>query len=131
MHRHSLAALVLVLLAPASLAQTSGRATENTNLRASMSAQGRVLAVIPKGTLLALANCTPLWCATTYKNEAGYVSRSLLSTGVATSAPKAAPADVFYANCAAARAAGAAPIRVGEPGYRPKLDRDGDGVACE
>jgi hypothetical protein len=37
----------------------------------------------------------------------------------------------YYPNCAAARAAGAAPIYVGEPGYRRKLDRDGDGVACE
>lgn len=39
--------------------------------------------------------------------------------------------DAYYPNCAAARAAGAAPIRAGAPGYRPKLDRDGDGVACE
>jgi hypothetical protein len=38
---------------------------------------------------------------------------------------------VFYKNCDAARAAGAAPLRKGEPGYRSKLDRDGDGVACE
>lgn len=38
---------------------------------------------------------------------------------------------VYYPNCAAARAAGAAPIRRGEPGYRPALDRDNDGVACE
>lgn len=37
----------------------------------------------------------------------------------------------YYPNCAAARAASAAPIRVGEPGYRAGLDRDGDGVACE
>ncbi|MFJ8894965.1 DUF1524 domain-containing protein [Leifsonia sp. NPDC102414] len=42
-----------------------------------------------------------------------------------------APADAFYPNCAAARAAGVAPIHVGEPGYSRKLDRDGDGVACE
>ncbi|WP_307033718.1 DUF1524 domain-containing protein [Arthrobacter sp. B3I4] len=42
-----------------------------------------------------------------------------------------APAAVFYANCAAVRAAGAAPIRRGQPGYSSKLDRDGDGVACE
>lgn len=42
-----------------------------------------------------------------------------------------ADADVYYANCGAARAAGAAPILVGEPGYRRGLDRDGDGVACE
>jgi hypothetical protein len=39
--------------------------------------------------------------------------------------------DVYYENCSAARAAGAAPIYAGEPGYRSKLDRDGDGVACE
>lgn len=37
----------------------------------------------------------------------------------------------FYKNCDAARAAGAAPMRVGEPGYRVNLDRDGDGTACE
>ncbi|GAB0106537.1 hypothetical protein JMUB6875_55230 [Nocardia sp. JMUB6875] len=39
--------------------------------------------------------------------------------------------DVYYANCAEARKAGAAPIKKGEPGYRPALDRDNDGVACE
>ncbi|WP_248447784.1 excalibur calcium-binding domain-containing protein [Sinorhizobium meliloti] len=39
--------------------------------------------------------------------------------------------EVYYKNCAAARAAGAAPILAGEPGYSRKLDRDGDGVACE
>ena len=36
-----------------------------------------------------------------------------------------------FANCAAARAAGAAPVRRGQPGYGPHLDRDGDGVGCE
>jgi len=39
--------------------------------------------------------------------------------------------DVYYPNCAAARAAGAAPIMIGHPGYRPELDADGDGIACE
>ena len=39
--------------------------------------------------------------------------------------------DVYYANCAAARAAGAAPLYAGQPGYRAGLDRDHDGVACE
>ncbi len=37
----------------------------------------------------------------------------------------------YYANCTAARAAGAAPLHRGEPGYRLPLDRDGDGIACE
>lgn len=39
--------------------------------------------------------------------------------------------DDYYANCDEARAAGAAPIQEGEPGYRRELDRDGDGIACE
>ncbi|WP_255771556.1 GmrSD restriction endonuclease domain-containing protein [Pseudarthrobacter sulfonivorans] len=50
---------------------------------------------------------------------------------VAPAPAPAAPASVYYANCAAAKAAGAAPIRVGQPGYRAALDRDNDGVACE
>ncbi|MCC3279861.1 DUF1524 domain-containing protein [Arthrobacter sp. zg-Y40] len=48
----------------------------------------------------------------------------------APAAPAAGP-GTGYANCAAVRAAGAAPIRVGEAGWDPKFDRDGDGVGCE
>ena len=36
-----------------------------------------------------------------------------------------------FRNCAEARAAGAAPVYRGQPGYGPHLDRDGDGVGCE
>lgn len=40
--------------------------------------------------------------------------------------------SVYYANCDAVRAAGKAPLYRGQPGYEtPRLDRDGDGVACE
>lgn len=39
--------------------------------------------------------------------------------------------NTFYANCTAVRSAGADPIYSGDPGYSRKLDRDGDGVACE
>lgn len=45
--------------------------------------------------------------------------------------PSLASRGVYYPNCDAARAAGAAPIRAGQPGYRAGLDRDGDGIACE
>ncbi|MEU6159039.1 excalibur calcium-binding domain-containing protein [Streptomyces sp. NPDC047130] len=38
---------------------------------------------------------------------------------------------VHYANCDEARAAGAAPVHRGEPGYGRHLDRDGDGVGCD
>ncbi|MEZ7239327.1 DUF1524 domain-containing protein [Rhodococcus sp. GXMU-t2271] len=47
-------------------------------------------------------------------------------------APEPAPAPaVAYRNCAEARAAGAAPLYAGQPGYSEKMDGDGDGVACE
>lgn len=50
-------------------------------------------------------------------------------------APQPAPAPedhgTYYANCKEAKAAGAAPLYEGQPGYRPGLDRDRDGVACE
>lgn len=46
-------------------------------------------------------------------------------------APAPPPASVWYDNCTAARAAGAAPVYVGQPGYGRHLDRDGDGVGCE
>lgn len=36
-----------------------------------------------------------------------------------------------HSNCAEARLAHAAPMTAGDPGYRPALDRDGDGIACE
>jgi hypothetical protein len=38
---------------------------------------------------------------------------------------------VYYPNCSFARAIGAAPIHIGESGYRPGLDADNDGIACE
>ncbi|WP_347342359.1 excalibur calcium-binding domain-containing protein [Brevundimonas albigilva] len=41
------------------------------------------------------------------------------------------PAGRAYANCSEARAAGAAPVRRGDPGYGRHLDRDGDGIGCE
>lgn len=40
-------------------------------------------------------------------------------------------APAYFANCSEARAAGAAPVRSGDPGYAPHLDRDRDGIGCE
>ncbi len=46
-----------------------------------------------------------------------------------TAAPSASARS--FANCSEARAAGAAPLSRGEPGYSSNLDRDNDGIACE
>ncbi|QHT57355.1 hypothetical protein GXP71_15590 [Cellulomonas sp. H30R-01] len=60
------------------------------------------------------------------QQEADATASSGQSSGTA-----AAPAATSYANCDAARAAGAAPVYAGEPGYGRHLDRDGDGIGCE
>lgn len=48
-------------------------------------------------------------------------------------APSSTPGVVSggYPFCEAARVDSAAPLRDGDPGWNPDLDRDGDGVACE
>ncbi|MFJ1460314.1 excalibur calcium-binding domain-containing protein [Nocardia sp. N2S4-5] len=45
--------------------------------------------------------------------------------------PTAETPGSYYSSCKEAKAAGAAPLHRGESGYRPGLDRDNDGVACE
>ena len=56
---------------------------------------------------------------------------ALPRSSVAAPTAPTSPASTSYANCDAVRAAGAAPLRAGQPGYSRALDRDGDGVACE
>lgn len=53
------------------------------------------------------------------------------TTTTTTSTTPTTGSSAYYPNCAAACAAGVAPIRQGQPGYRSGLDRDGDGIACE
>jgi len=48
-----------------------------------------------------------------------------------TGQPIRLTSDEPFANCTAARAAGAAPVRRGQPGYGPHLDRDNNGIGCE
>lgn len=65
--------------------------------------------------------------------DANYISTpvpSAVAPPPATS-PLGSNGSAYYADCAAARAAGAAPIQRGEAGYRSGLDRDDDGIACE
>ncbi len=52
------------------------------------------------------------------------------SAAAATTTSPTSSTSVIYPSCAAARAAGAAPLQRGEPGYRDALDADRNGVAC-
>ena len=61
-------------------------------------------------------------------------SSGSVSSGAGSAVVEPAPqvsTSVSYSNCSEARAAGAAPVRAGDPGYGLHLDRDGDGVGCE
>jgi micrococcal nuclease len=68
-------------------------------------------------------------------DRANYPDRSSQPEPSGPGNPDAVSTDatnaVYYRNCSAARAAGAAPIQRGEPGYRAPLDADDDGTACE
>ncbi len=55
---------------------------------------------------------------------------SVSSPPVSSPQPVTQP-SVYYENCSAVWAAGAAPIHRGSPGYRAALDSDNDGVGCE
>lgn len=66
------------------------------------------------------------------KPAAGVVETTTSSTVPPPAEVTTAPvAEVVYKNCSEVTAAGKAPIHQGEPGYSAKLDRDGDGVACD
>ncbi|OBA73813.1 excalibur calcium-binding domain-containing protein [Gordonia sp. 852002-10350_SCH5691597] len=61
----------------------------------------------------------------------GFVGTRTQTAVAPTTTSDSGGGSAYYASCAAARAAGAAPLYSGQPGYSSKLDRDGDGVACE
>jgi hypothetical protein len=66
----------------------------------------------------------------------GCPTEPLPTAAVAVPEPAAAPADEApaatpYPDCAAVRAAGAAPLHRGDPGWSDAMDGDGDGTACE
>jgi len=53
------------------------------------------------------------------------------SPAVAAAPAPEPESDVYYEGCNAVRAAGAAPLYRGQPGYREGMDGDLDGIACE
>ncbi|MCF6093883.1 MBL fold metallo-hydrolase [Microaerobacter geothermalis] len=69
------------------------------------------------------------------KEEATAASRTQEETrekqGTQATQAKETTETVVYKNCTEVRQAGKAPLYRGDPGYSRKLDRDGDGVACE
>lgn len=84
-------------------------------------------------TATATATAEPEPAATVTATKTVKVTRTVTAQAEADTDSGADPGSdsVYYANCSEARAAGAAPIQRGEPGYASHLDRDNDGVACD
>jgi Excalibur calcium-binding domain len=57
------------------------------------------------------------------------ITSLIVAAGIVTAPP--ASADPPYRNCKEAHADGRYNIPSNDPAYRPELDRDGDGFACE
>lgn len=89
-------------------------------------AQGAIIV-----TLAVRHLCPDAAAATTSATAPPPATRPATPPTTRTTAPAETPSDVYYRNCDAVRAAGKAPLRRGQPGYRPALDRDGDGWACD
>jgi uncharacterized lipoprotein YmbA len=56
---------------------------------------------------------------------------TLAAAALLLAACSSGPAQPHYPDCAAVQAAGKAPLHRGQPSYRPALDRDDDGIACD
>ena len=63
--------------------------------------------------------------------ESGRIGAAFSSLSKSPEQIASIEASVYYAGCNDARAASAAPIYAGQPGYREEMDGDGDGIACE
>lgn len=76
--------------------------------------------------LLILGMILPIQSYAKGKNKTTKISKTTKSKK-----KKSDSNDVYFNNCKEAKASGYRNIRRGEPGYREKLDRDNDGIACE
>ena len=100
----------------------------------------RIIALAAVGLLMALPVAVEVHSGRTNaqgchndRKNGGYHCHRGSSAGQSSQVRRAASGSgaTYFANCSAARAAGAAPVRASDPGYSTKLDRDGDGVGCE
>lgn len=95
---------------------------------------GLMLLLNPAGALAHSGGLNASGCHTnrrTGEYDCHGAPRQIAPASIPNPAVSASPTDRPFRNCAEARAAGAAPVRRGDPGYAPRLDRDNDGIGCE
>ena len=88
--------------------------------------------VVPEGDgVVTEPTADPVTQAATTEPPAEVPAPAQPAPAVQAPAEPAPVQNAYYENCSAVRAAGAAPLYRDDPGYASKLDRDGDGIACE
>lgn len=126
--RYVLPALGLAFLLGIGAGGASGEESKNT--------EAAPKAASPQPTVTVTATTTapaeaPEPAPTVTVTKTVRVTRTVTAPPAADTGDDSSGGDVYYANCSEARAAGAAPIHRGEPGYASHLDRDNDGVGCD
>lgn len=120
-------------------AEASVQALENNQVTENIApAQAAIANVTDQGTKDRLTHRVGLvQNAITVREQQAAAAERARQAAAATPQPQpqqgfvSQPQQGGYRNCGEARAAGAAPLHRGDPGYSPRLDRDGDGLACE
>ena len=79
-----------------------------------------------------LGRNTGLICLGVFVGGGAFVMLDLLNPPASRAVAVAFPSqETYYQTCREAFQDGRSNIHRGEPGYRPELDADGDGFACE
>ncbi|MFF5531537.1 excalibur calcium-binding domain-containing protein [Streptomyces cinerochromogenes] len=94
-------------------------------------ADAKPVAASPRATVTATQTPPAQPAPTVTRTLTVEVTRTVTAQPASDDTPADGNGSIYYANCAAARATGDAPLHAGDPGYGAHLDRDGDGVACE
>lgn len=110
----------------AAIGGLANQASDSTQKSALLDAQAKLAAAL---------NAAKLACTEPTSTTSATPTPTATPTATATPTSSATPTTTtpapMFADCAAVEAAHKAPLFRGQPGYRPELDSDGDGIACE
>lgn len=124
------------IIMPAIITATPERATSSEcRIKGNINSNGDKIYHLPNAPNYSRTVAEEIFCSEQAAISAGYRaprnSNPRSETRQVTRRQTTVNRNTTFANCSAARAAGRAPIYYGQPGYARRLDRDGDGVACE
>lgn len=119
--------IIVVVIALGLLGIACGEGAGTKKSKGSVTPQS-VVSTAPSTTSTTVAPTTTTTARPTTTTTAKPVTTT---TRPLTTTTAPVSSGVAFANCTEAKAAGYHDIPRGAPGYSSKLDRDGDGIACE